>query len=601
MPAVQEKTLEEVLQDDVIQVLNDLYSIEESKIAFQKTRKDFEGDLTVVVFPFVKAARKAPEAVAQEMGELLKEKSSLVADFNVVKGFLNLKIASDSWMSFFEENYSNEQFGIIKTDNPAGHKMVEYSSPNTNKPLHLGHIRNILLGYSVAQIAAANNNQVQKVQVINDRGIHICKSMLAWKKFGEGETPESTGIKGDHLVGKYYVKFDVEYKKEMKALMSEGKTEDEAKKEAPLFMEAQEMLRQWEAGNEEVVKLWETMNQWCYDGFDVTYKDLGVDFDKLYYESTTYLLGKAQIEEGLSRGVFYKKEDGSVWCDLEDEGLDHKLVLRADGTAVYMTQDIGTAIERFKDFDIDSLVYTVGDEQDYHFKVLFLILKKLGYDWHEGLFHLSYGMVDLPSGKMKSREGTVVDADDLMAEMRATAKAKCEEKNIGADYPEEELTDLYRKLGMSALKYYILKVEPKKRITFNPEESIEFTGNTGPSIQYSYVRTRSIARKAVEKSFDFSTINFDAVELHDKEIELLKLVKAFPKTVAEAGTKYSPAHVANYNYDLAKEFNQYYDQVGILNEEDENIRAFRINLSLFVGNVLRNGMALLGIEMPERM
>lgn len=601
MSAIQEKTLEEVLQDDVIQVLNDMYSIEETTINFQKTRKDFEGDLTVVVFPYLKAAKKAPEMVAQEIGESLKEKSALVADFNVVKGFLNLKIASDSWMSFFEESFKNENYGIRFDAATAGHKMVEYSSPNTNKPLHLGHVRNILLGYSVSQILAANNNKVEKVQVINDRGIHICKSMLAWQKFGNGETPDSSGIKGDHLVGKYYVQFDVAYKAEVKALIEAGRTEEEAKKEAAILLEAQEMLRQWEAGNEEVVSLWETMNSWCYKGFDVTYNDLGVHFDKLYYESNTYLLGKEQVMDGIEKGVFFKKEDGSVWCDLTDEGLDHKLVLRSDGTAVYMTQDIGTAIERFKDFNIDSLVYTVADEQDYHFKVLFLILKKLGYEWNEGLYHLSYGMVDLPSGRMKSREGTVVDADDLMSEMRATAKAKCEEKEIGADYPAEELNDLYRKLGMSALKYYLLKVEPKKRITFNPEESIEFTGNTGPSIQYSYVRTRSIARKATEKSIDFTSVDFDSVHLHDKEIELLKLLKAFPKVVSEAAGKYSPAHVANYNYELAKEFNQYYDQVGILIEEDENLRAFRINLSLFVGNVLKNGMALLGIEMPERM
>ena len=569
-------------------------------VEFQATRKDFEGDITIVVFPMLRYKKGNPAQIGESLGGYLVENVKEVIACNVVKGFLNLVIDDSVYLQSFNAIYAQSNFGLSSKSKDV--VMVEYSSPNTNKPLHLGHVRNNLLGYSVAEILKASGHKVYKTQIINDRGIHICKSMLAWKKFGNSETPDSTGMKGDSFVGKYYVKFNDAYKKEVSTIIANGSSEEAAKKQAPILMEAQEMLLKWEAGEVETVALWKMMNSWVYEGFKITYKNLGVDFDTLYYESNTYLLGKDVIEDGITRGVFFKKEDGSVWCDLTDEGLDEKLVLRSDGTAVYMTQDIGTAIQRVKDHsDINGMVYTVGNEQDYHFKVLFLILKKLDFSWAAQLYHLSYGMVDLPSGKMKSREGTVVDADDLMTEMRATAKAKCEEKEIGADYPAEELNDLYRKLGMSALKYYLLKVEPKKRITFNPEESIEFTGNTGPSIQYSYVRTRSIARKASEKSMDFSTINFDSVELHDKEIELLKLLKAFPKVVSEAAGKYSPAHVANYNYDLAKEFNQYYDQVGILIEEDENLRAFRINLSLFVGNVLKNGMALLGIEMPERM
>ncbi|MDC6362495.1 MULTISPECIES: arginine--tRNA ligase [Flavobacteriaceae] len=590
------------LQNDlslkVIAAVKELYQVELPTVEFQPTRKDFEGDITVVVFPMLRHIKGNPVQIGTQIGDYLQEHVDEVAKCNVVQGFLNIVIEDSYYLNFFNGIKQETNYGYVKTLLD-GAVMVEYSSPNTNKPLHLGHIRNNLLGYSVAEILKASGRKVYKTQIINDRGIHICKSMLAWQKFGEGETPESTGLKGDHLVGKYYVAFDKAYKEQIAALVTSGIDKDQAEKEAPILLEAQEMLRKWEAGNAEVVSLWKKMNAWVYAGFDTTYKNLGVDFDKLYYESDTYLLGRDVVKEGLGKGVFFKKEDGSVWIDLTDEGLDEKIVLRSDGTAVYMTQDIGTAIQRVTDFpDINGMVYTVGNEQDYHFKVLFLILKKLGYTWAEQLYHLSYGMVDLPSGKMKSREGTVVDADDLITNMEETAEAISVELGKLEGYTEEEKQQLYRTIGLGALKYYILKVDPKKRILFNPEESVDFQGNTGPFIQYTYARIQSILRKA---NFDVSTALDMTFSLHEKEKELLKGIQQFPETIQLAAENYSPALIANYTYDLVKEFNSFYQQVSILGEPDETKKQFRVQLSQKVAQVIQSAFRLLGIDVPERM
>ena len=590
--------IEKILAAKVKEGVKKHYEVEPENIEFQPTRKDFEGDITLVVFPMLKQIKTNPAQLAETIGKFLEAEVREVAAFNVVKGFLNIVISDDYYIDFFNQVKDREDFGVLLPQSDASGIMVEYSSPNTNKPLHLGHIRNNLLGYSVSEILKAAGNQVYKVQVINDRGIHICKSMVAWQKFGNGETPDSTNIKGDKLVGNYYVKFDQEYKKEIAQLQEEGKSEDEAKAEAPIFVNAKEMLRKWEANDPEVVKLWETMNQWVYDGFDKTYDALGVDFDKNYYESQTYLLGKDNVQKGLEDGVFFKKEDGSVWIDLSDEGLDEKIVLRSDGTAVYMTQDIGTAIQRFADFDINQMVYTVGNEQDYHFKVLFLILKKLGYDWADSLYHLSYGMVDLPTGKMKSREGTVVDADDLLKEMTATAKEISEDLGKLDGYSDAEKEDLYRIIGLGALKYYILKVDPRKRILFNPEESVDFQGNTGPFIQYTYARIQSILRKA---DFDASESLSQNFKFHEKEKELIKQVQLFPETIALAAENHSPALIANYIYELVKSFNSFYQNVPILGVEDMEEKVFRVQLSRLVANVIKSGFKLLGIEVPERM
>ncbi len=579
-----------------------LYGVQLENIEFQATRKDFEGDITVVVFPMLRVVKANPVEMGEAIGNYLVENVSEVSRFNVVKGFLNLVLSDAYYLNFFKNITDFSSFGITAGNEDA--MMVEYASPNTNKPLHLGHIRNILLGYSVAEILKASGKKVYKTQIINDRGIHICKSMLAWKRYGNEETPESSGLKGDKLVGNYYVRFDQEFKKEIETLKAEGKTADEAKAEAPILLEAQEMLRKWEAGDPETVALWKTMNGWVYDGFEQTYKALGVNFDSYYYESDTYLLGKDNILEGLEKGVFFKREDGSVWCDLTEDGLDEKIVLRSDGTAVYMTQDIGTAIQRVKDQpDIKGMIYTVGNEQDYHFKVLFLILKKLGYSWAENLYHLSYGMVDLPSGKMKSREGTVVDADDLIVDMAQTARTISEELGKIDDFSEEEKVQLFTTIGLGALKYYILKVDPKKRILFNPEESVDFQGNTGPFIQYTYARIMSILRKAGSTG----EMPVGDVRMNQKERELIKQLQLFPETVQLAATNYSPALIANYTYDLVKVFNSFYQNVSILGTTDisdpdaAEVKNFRIQLSGAVAHIIKNAFALLGIQVPERM
>lgn len=598
--------LQHVLVEKVKKAVADLFKIELPSVEFQPTRKDFEGDITVVIFPMLRYVKGNPVQIGTQIGEFLQENVDEIAKFNVVKGFLNLVVSDNYYLSFFNNILPIKKFGYAEPDSKDA-IMVEYSSPNTNKPLHLGHIRNNLLGYSVAEILKAYGHKVYKTQIINDRGIHICKSMLAWQKFGDGETPETSGLKSDHLVGKYYVAFDQAYKKEIEELVSDGIEKTRAEKEAPILLEAQEMLRKWEAGDENVVALWRKMNGWVYEGFDTTYKNLGVDFDKLYYESDTYLLGRDVVKDGLEKGVFFKKEDGSVWIDLTDEGLDEKIVLRSDGTAVYMTQDIGTAIQRVTDFpDINGMVYTVGNEQDYHFRVLFLILKKLGYPWAEKLYHLSYGMVDLPSGKMKSREGTVVDADDLIQSMEDTAAEISKELGKLDGYSEEERQKLYRTVGLGALKYYILKVDPKKRILFNPEESVDFQGNTGPFIQYTYARIQSILRKADGISGEghpepVEGLVNTSLELHEKEKELLKQVELFPETIQLAAENHSPALIANYVYDLVKEFNSFYQQVTILGETDEQKKHFRVLLSKKVGEVIQSAFLLLGVEVPERM
>jgi len=593
-------SLQKILSNPVKQAIENIFNANLETVEFQATRKEFAGDITVVVFPMLRVVKGNPVLIGEAIGEFLVENVDEVKTFNVVKGFLNIEIDDNYYISFFNDIKTKNNYGFVEASTEDKAIMVEYSSPNTNKPLHLGHIRNNLLGYSVAEILKASGKSVYKTQIINDRGIHICKSMLAWKRFGNGETPESRGVKGDKLVGDYYVKFDQEYKKEIEALVADGKAEDEAKKQAPILLEAQEMLRKWEAGDEETVALWKKMNAWVYKGFDTTYKNLGVDFDCLYYESQTYLLGKKFIEKGLKDGVFFKKEDGSVWCDLTDDGLDEKIVLRADGTAVYMTQDIGTAIQRITDYpNVGGMVYTVGNEQDYHFKVLFLILKKLGFNWGENLYHLSYGMVDLPSGKMKSREGTVVDADDLIVEMASTAEEISDELGKLDGYSDEEKQELYKTIGLGALKYFILKVDPKKRILFDPKESIDFQGNTGPFIQYTYARIQSILRKA---NFDDAVMS-SALEtfLHPKEKELIKQIELFPEVIQNAAEQHSPALVANYTYDLVKGFNSFYQNVSILGADIETEKVFRVQLANTVANTIKNAFGLLGIKVPDRM
>ncbi len=593
-------SLQEILSVHVKQAIQTSYNLEIDTVEFQATRKEFAGDITVVIFPMLRFIKGNPVQIGENIGNHLVKHVENVKTFNVVKGFLNIEISDVYFTHFFNETLEDDTYGFSNVNNDGKAVMVEYSSPNTNKPLHLGHVRNNLLGYSVAEILKASGKKVYKTQIINDRGIHICKSMLAWERFGNGETPESTGLKGDKLVGNYYVKFDQEYKREVADLIAEGKTEDEAKKQAPILLEAQNMLLKWEAGDEETVALWKKMNSWVYKGFDITYKNLGVDFDTLYYESKTYLLGKEFVDQGLKTGVFVKEKDGSVWCDLTDEGLDKKIVQRADGTAVYMTQDIGTAIQRIKDFpDVGGMVYTVGNEQDYHFKVLFLILKKLGFDWAKNLYHLSYGMVDLPSGKMKSREGTVVDADDLIGEMAKTAGEISEELGKLDGYSETEKQELYKTIGLGALKYFILKVDPKKRILFDPKESIDFQGNTGPFIQYTYARIQSIIRKA---NFDYSKPVKNLVRsLHSKEKELIKQLQLFPEVIQNAAVQHSPALIANYTYDLVKEFNSFYQNVSILGADNDLDKVFRVQLSNKVALTIKNAFHVLGIQVPERM
>jgi arginyl-tRNA synthetase len=592
-------TLQETLTTHIQQAVQNVFGLTIEKVEFQATRKDFEGDVTMVVFPLVKALKGNPVEIGTQIGNYLVTNTVEVEKFNVVAGFLNLVISDAFYINFFNTIKDSETFGFVTPKEGEKAVMVEYSSPNTNKPLHLGHIRNNLLGYSVAEIIKASGKKVYKTQIINDRGIHICKSMLAWQKFGNGQTPESTGLKGDKLVGNFYVEFDKQYKKEISDLIAQGKTEEEAKKLAPSILEAQQMLLDWENGKPEVIELWKTMNQWVYDGFEQTYKNLGVDFDSYYYESNTYLLGKEVVQFGLEKGIFEKDPDGSVWIDLTEDGLDRKIVLRSDGTAVYMTQDIGTAIQRVKDFpDVGGMVYTVGNEQDYHFKVLFLILKKLGFDWADSLYHLSYGMVELPSGKMKSREGTVVDADDLMAEMTTTARTISEELGKLEGYSNEEKATLYKTIGLGALKYYMLKVDPKKQMLFNPEESVDFNGNTGPFIQYTFARIQSILRKA---DFDYKNVVSSEIEIHEKEKELIKQMQLFPDVIQNAAAQHSPALIANYTYDLVKEFNSFYQQVSILGEENQDKKVFRVQLAKSVGNTIKNAFSLLGINVPERM
>ena len=596
------QNLNDILKQHILQAVQELYNVSLENVELQQTKKEFVGDVTLVVFSLLRHIKGNPVQIGEQIGTYLKEKvGNLVTDFNVIKGFLNLVIADTYYLNFLTEIKDNPQFGLT-TPNSKEAILVEYSSPNTNKPLHLGHIRNNLLGYSVAEILKAAGHKVYKTQIINDRGIHICKSMVAWQRFGNGETPENTGLKGDKLVGNYYVAFDKAYKEEIQELIAQGKSKEEAEKQAPIFVAAQEMLRQWEAGNPEVMKLWKQMNGWVYDGFAVTYKNLGVDFNSYYYESNTYLLGKDIVEQGLQKGVFFKKEDGSVWCDLTADGLDEKLVLRADGTSVYITQDMGTAIQRVKDYpDVKGMVYTVGNEQDYHFKVLFLILKKLGYDWASHLYHLSYGMVDLPSGKMKSREGTVVDADDLIAEMEQTAKVISQELGKLDGYTEAQKEDLYHTIGLGALKYYILKVDPKKRILFDPKESIDFQGNTGPFIQYTYARIQSILRKYAETNNSKEVTVIQPDTLQEKEKNLLKSITLFPSIVQDAADNYSPAVIANYVYDLVKDFNSFYQNVSILGEEDTNKRYFRVTMSKKIGEIIAESFKMLGIQVPERM
>ena len=595
--------LEATIQSVVAQSVKTLYNIdiETSQIQIQKTKKEFEGDITVVVFPFAKAARKSPEGAGAEIGEFIVANNAMVSKFNVIKGFLNLSITPSYWLELLNSINADEHFGIKLPSEDADTMMIEYSSPNTNKPLHLGHIRNNLLGFSIAEIQKANGWKVVKTNIVNDRGIHICKSMLAWKLFGNGETPQSSGMKGDHLVGKYYVVFDKAYKAEIKALMEKGMTEEEAKKNAPLILEAQKMLLAWENNDTEVRQLWETMNAWVYAGFDETYKQMGVDFDKIYYESQTYLTGKSEVERGVAEKSFYQRDDSSVWADLTADGLDEKLLLRADGTSVYMTQDIGTAKLRYNDFDIKKMVYVVGNEQNYHFQVLSILLDKLGYAWGKDLVHFSYGMVELPEGKMKSREGTVVDADDLMAEMIDTARETSMELGKLDNCTPEEIESIARMVGLGALKYFILKVDPRKNMTFNPKESIDFNGNTGPFIQYTHARIKSVLRKAAEQEINFDAGLNTSLVISEKESYIIQLLSAFPAVVKEAGIEFSPALIANYEYELVKEFNQFYHDFSILKEENEALKQFRLVLSASVAKVIKSGMQLLGIEVPERM
>ena len=592
-------SIESLLTSKVIEAVNVCYGAEVKEVQLQETRKEFAGDLTVVVFPFTRFSHKSPEETAKQLGDYLKENIAEVRDYNVVKGFLNIEISSAYWLGVLNEVNADSKYGYAKKDSGRS-IMIEYSSPNTNKPLHLGHIRNNLLGWAVSEIQKANGHHVMMVNLVNDRGIHICKSMIAWEKFADGATPESTGMKGDHFVGNYYVRFDKEYKAEIKQLMEGGMDEEEAKKNAPILLEAQEMLRKWEAGDEAVVALWRKMNDWVLKGFEETYKLMGVGFDKIYYESQTYKKGRDIVLKGLADGVLYRKDTGSVWADLTGDGLDHKLLLRDDGTSVYMTQDIGTAYDRFNEFKIDEEIYVVGNEQNYHFQVLSLICNKLGFDWAEKIRHLSYGMVELPEGKMKSREGTVVDADDLMAEMINTARDTSKELGKLEGYSEEEAEEVYRKVALGALKYFILKVDPKKTMMFNPKESIDFNGNTGPFIQYTYARIQSVLRKAADTG-----VTLQATDVHlnisDKEQNLIKLVSKLPAVVKEAGDNYSPALLANYAYDLAKEFNQFYHDYSILKEENTEVKNFRLLLAKECSVAIKSAMGMLGIEMPERM
>lgn len=593
--------IEQKIQSAVIAGLKALYQFEadEKNVQVLKTKKEFEGHYTIVVFPFLRASKKSPEATAQELGEYLKNNEKAVAEFNVIKGFLNLTIASDCWTEMLNDINADKDFGIKHASEDAPTVMIEYSSPNTNKPLHLGHVRNNLLGNALANVMAANGNKVIKTNIVNDRGIHICKSMLAWQKYGNGETPASSGKKGDHLIGDYYVAFDKHYKAEVAELMEKGMSKEEAEAASPLMKEAREMLVKWEAGDPEVRSLWKMMNEWVYEGFDETYKMMGVSFDKIYYESDTYLVGKEKVLEGLEKGLFFKKEDGSVWADLTNEGLDQKLLLRADGTSVYMTQDIGTAKLRFDDYPINKMIYVVGNEQNYHFQVLAILLDRLGFEWGKDLVHFSYGMVELPEGKMKSREGTVVDADDLMEKMIATAKEASSDRL--AECTEEEAADIARIVGLGALKYFILKVDATKNMTFNPKESIDFNGNTGPFIQYTYARIRSILRKAAEAGITVPEKLNAGLELSLKEEGLIQMLSEFPSVIAQAGSDYNPSVIANYVYELVKEYNQFYHDFSILREENEELKKFRLMLSQNVGKVIATGMGLLGIEVPERM
>ncbi len=599
----KDMSIETRLVQSVVEAIKSLYGADfnAEKIQLQKTRKEFEGDFTLVVFPFLALSKKRPEETAQEIGEFLKANQPVVSAFNVVKGFLNLSISTNYWIDLLTTIDKTEKWGTVEPTADSPLVMVEYSSPNTNKPLHLGHIRNNLLGYALSNIIAANGNRVVKTNIVNDRGIHICKSMLAWQKWGEGATPESVGKKGDHLIGDYYVAFDKHYKAELAELMEKGMSKEEAEAASPLMAEAREMLVKWEAGDKEVRALWEKMNNWVYEGFDETYKRLGVDFDKIYYESDTYLVGKETVLEGLEKGLFYRKENGSVWADLTNEGLDEKLLLRSDGTSVYMTQDIGTAQLRFRDYPIDKMVYVVGNEQNYHFQVLSLLLDRLGFSWGKGLVHFSYGMVELPEGKMKSREGTVVDADDLMDEMINTARETSEE--LGGklnDLTAEEKAEINRIIGLGALKYFMLKVDARKNMLFNPKESIDFNGNTGPFIQYTYARTRSIERKAAEAGVNVDNANAPE-SISEKECAIIRMLNEFPAIIKQAGTDYSPSGIANYTYDLAKEYNQFYHDYSILREENESVKAFRILLTRNVGKVIKTAMNILGIDVPERM
>lgn len=596
--------IEQRISESVEEALKSLYHItpEKSLIQLQNTRKDFEGDVTLVVFPILKFSRKSPETTASEIGKYLIENVSEIVKFNVVKGFLNLEISSLYWIDVLKNAWSDDYFGRVPESAKSELAMVEYSSPNTNKPLHLGHIRNNLLGFSISEILKANGYKVVKTNIVNDRGIHICKSMLAWLKWGEGRTPENSGIKGDHLVGELYVEFDKQYKQEIADLTAKGLSQKEAEEQAPSILEAREILRKWEAGDKEVVKLWKTMNQWVYEGFDVTYKKLGVDFDKIYYESDTYLEGRDEVLRGLEAGIFYRKDDGSVWADLTEDGLDHKILLRSDGTSVYMTQDIGTAKLRFADYPINKMIYVVGNEQNYHFQVLAVLLDKLGFEWGKELYHFSYGMVELPSGKMKSREGTVVDADDLIDGMVQVAREMAQELGKLDALSDEEAEKVYEMIALGALKYFILKVDPKKNMLFNPEESIDFNGNTGPFIQYTHARIKSVLRKAEQKDILLrESLGDYSGTLTVKEKELIKRVSLFPNTVRDAGNNYSPALIANYCYELAKEYNQFYHDHPILSEKNNFVRDLRLLLSAVVGKIIRDGMSLLGIQVPERM
>lgn len=593
--------IEENISKAVVDAVKSLYGIEvaENGIQLQKTKSDFEGDITLVVFPFTKTARKQPEVIGNEIGQWLTENTDIVDKYNVIKGFLNLSISKDNWISTLNNIYNDKKYGTKEETPESPLMMIEYSSPNTNKPLHLGHVRNNLLGYSISQIQKANGWKVVKTNIVNDRGIHICKSMLAWLKYGNGETPESTGMKGDHLIGKYYVEFDKHYKAELKELEAKGMTEDEAKANSTLMKEAQSMLLKWEQNDPEIRNLWQMMNEWVYAGFDETYKRLGVDFDKIYYESNTYLEGKEKVEEGLKKGIFYRREDGSVWADLRGDGLDEKLLLRSDGTSVYMTQDIGTAKLRYQDYPIDKMVYVVGNEQNYHFQVLSLLLDKLGFKWGKELVHFSYGMVELPNGKMKSREGTVVDADDLMDGMTEEAARTSADLGKLENCTKEEIDNINRMVGLGALKYFILKVDPRKNMTFNPAESIDFNGNTGPFIQYTCARIKSILRKASEAGISIKEVK--DITLQDKEVSLIQNLTSYPAIVEQAGTDFSPALIANYIYDLVKEYNQFYQSSPILKEENAETMNMRLMLSACTVKVIESGMSLLGIEMPEKM